>query len=87
LVVADKSLRVQRFQQATVSSATQIMASMGVRHPDELRPHMLRRRVDPHTVTSYADLYCWLDQRELLSDPPQGWAADWSAADPDRFTI
>lgn len=87
LDVGDKSQRVHRFQQATVSSAMQIMASMGVQHPDELRPHMLRRRADPHTVQSYGELYGWLDPGELLADPPQEWAADWAAAHPDHFTV
>ncbi|MEU9497130.1 FMN-binding glutamate synthase family protein [Streptomyces sp. NPDC048196] len=87
LDVADKSARVQRFQKATVDSALQIMGSMGVQHPDELRPHMVRRRLDPLTVRSYEELYEWLSPGELLAVPPQDWAADWSAADPDCFTV
>lgn len=87
LVVEDKSLRVERFQRATVTGAQQIMASMGVRFPAELRPHMLRRRVDPHQVLSYAELYDWLAPGQLLSEPPRDWAEDWAAADPDRFTV
>jgi glutamate synthase domain-containing protein 2 len=86
LHVDDKSLRVQRFQSGTVSSAQQIIASMGVRDLAELRPHMLCRRVDPVTVRSYADLYEWLAPGQLLIDPPESWAADWKAADPDHFT-
>lgn len=87
LDVGDKSERVHRFQQATVASAVKIMASMGVRHPGELRPHLLRRRIGAHEVRSYAELYTWLEAGELVADPPPGWADDWSAADPDRFTI
>jgi glutamate synthase domain-containing protein 2 len=87
LDVGDKSLRVERFQRSTVRSAQQIMASMGVRQPGELRPDMLRRRADPHRVLSYADLYDWLSPGELLSDPPQDWVDDWSAAHTDQFTV
>ena len=87
LEVADKSQRVRRFQQSTVSSAMQIMASMGVEHPDDLRPHLLRRRVGLHTVRSYAELHEWLGDGELLSDPPQDWASDWREAHPDHFTV
>jgi glutamate synthase domain-containing protein 2 len=86
LDVADKSERVHRFQDSTVRSAMQIMAAMGVRDPADLRPHMLRRRIDPHDVRSYAELYPWLDSGQLLADPPSDWLDDWSAADPDRFT-
>jgi glutamate synthase domain-containing protein 2 len=87
LDVGDKSLRVQRFQQSTVHSALQIMSSMGVSGPGELRPYMLGRRTDPVTVRTYADLYEWLEPGQLLAEPPPGWVADWAAADPDRFTV
>ncbi|WP_190185796.1 FMN-binding glutamate synthase family protein [Streptomyces cirratus] len=86
LDVDDKSQRVRRYQEATVKSALQIMASMGVEDPGGLRPHMLMHRVDPHTVRSYAELHDWLAPGELLASPPEGWAGDWAAADPDRFT-
>jgi glutamate synthase domain-containing protein 2 len=85
LHVDDKSVRVQRFQSATVNSSLKIIASLGVNGPAELRPHMLRRRVDPVTVRSYAELYEWLDPGQLLIEPPESWAVDWKAADPDRF--
>ncbi|MFI0897241.1 FMN-binding glutamate synthase family protein [Streptomyces sp. NPDC020983] len=87
LDVGDKSARVQRLQEATVASALQIMASMGVTDPAQLRPHMVRRRIDPHTVRSYDELYEWLSPGQLRAEPPASWAADWSAADPDRFTV
>ncbi|MQY39983.1 hypothetical protein SRB17_80120 [Streptomyces sp. RB17] len=85
LNVDDKSGRVHRFHSATVKSAQQIIASLGVREPADLRPYMLRRRVDPVTVLSYAELYDWLVPGQLLIDLPETWAADRKAADPDRF--
>ncbi|MCK8678435.1 FMN-binding glutamate synthase family protein [Streptomyces lichenis] len=87
LDVADKTLRVQRFQEATVASALQIMGAMGVTDPAQLRPHMLRRRVDPVTERSYEELYEWLRPGQLLGEPPASWAADWKSAEPDRFTV
>lgn len=87
LDVQDKTARVRRFQEATVAGALQIMASMGVTDPADLRPHMLRRRVDPVTERSYEELYEWLAPGQLLAEPPASWAADWEAADPDRFTV
>ncbi|MFE2145858.1 FMN-binding glutamate synthase family protein [Streptomyces sp. NPDC059456] len=86
LDIGDKAQRVQRFQEATVKSALQIMAAMGVDEPSGLRPHQLVQRVDPHTVRSYAELYEWLTPGQLLASAPGGWASDWRAADPDRFT-
>ncbi|MET0189214.1 MAG: glutamate synthase-related protein, partial [Pseudonocardia sediminis] len=85
LDVADKTLRVQRYQEATVEQAGRMMASMGVRDPSELRPWMLRRRVGHTDTRSYAELFTWLEPGQLLAEPPPGWAQDWAAAHPDRF--
>ncbi|GGO99457.1 FMN-binding glutamate synthase family protein [Wenjunlia tyrosinilytica] len=87
LDVGDKTLRVRRFQEATVAGALQIMAAMGVSDPSQLRPHMLHRRIDPYIERSYEELYEWLAPGHLLAEPPASWAADWDAADPDRFTV
>ncbi|MDX2561960.1 FMN-binding glutamate synthase family protein [Streptomyces sp. TX20-6-3] len=89
LDVADKARRVQRFQEATVKSALQIMAAMGVDEPGGLAPGMLLRRVGPDTVRSHADLYVPLEAGQLLSSAsvPPSWAGDWNAAHPDRFTL
>ncbi|MEU7316458.1 FMN-binding glutamate synthase family protein [Streptomyces sp. NPDC007083] len=85
LDVTDKSARVQRFQDATVRSALRIMAAMGASSVSDLGPHMLCRRLDPVTIRSAAHLHEWLAPGQLLKDPPEDWAADWAAADPDRF--
>lgn len=87
LDVPDKSLRVERFQRSTVSSAQQIMASMGVINPAELRPHMLMRRLGPSVIRSYQELYDWLEPGQLLAEAPAGWAADWKSAEPDSFHV
>lgn len=87
LDVGDKSERVRRLQESTVASSLQIMASMGVTDPSELRPHMLRRRIDAHSVRSFDEMYEWLAPGQLLAEPPSTWAADWLAADPDHFTV
>ncbi|GHJ35651.1 FMN-binding glutamate synthase family protein [Streptomyces sp. TS71-3] len=87
LDVTEKSERVHRFQAATVHGAMQIMASMGITDPADLRPHMLRRRVDVTTVLSGTELYDLLEPGQLLAEPPRGWADDWAAADPDEFTV
>lgn len=85
LDVEDKSHRVYRFQRSTVASALELMASLGVTSPAQLRPEMLRRRIDPHTVLAYDELYDWLDSGQLLLGPPQGWVKDWELADADNF--
>lgn len=86
VVVEDKGPRVMRFQQATVQSAMQLLASMGLASFDDLGPDHVQRRIDPARVMTYRDLYTWLDEGELLSgtaDP--AWAHDWDIADAHRF--
>jgi hypothetical protein len=85
--VPDKTDRVYHYQKACVEQAMQVMASMGVRGPAELRPHMLRRRVNHDQVLSYAEMFHHLEPGQLLASPPAGhWERDWALADPDRFT-
>ncbi|MGX1267730.1 glutamate synthase-related protein [Streptomyces phaeoluteigriseus] len=86
LDVDDKARRVHHYQGETVRDAVRIMASMGVREPAGLTPAHLVRRTGPGTVRSYAELYEWLGPGALLSGPPESWAADWKAADPDVFS-
>jgi glutamate synthase domain-containing protein 2 len=87
LDVPDKTERVRSYQESVVKEAMRVMASMGVTDPSRLTPHMLMRRdVDSHS-RSYAELYQWLEPGQLLSDPPEFWAADWARADPDSFAV
>lgn len=85
LDIPDKSERVYRFQKATVASAQQMIASMGIDSFDQLQPGMLNRRVDGLTTRTYADLFDWLMPGELLDSPPQSWLTDWIDADAHRF--
>ncbi|WP_309132779.1 FMN-binding glutamate synthase family protein [Brevibacterium sp.] len=87
LDVPDKSERVKNYQESTVAEAVRIMAAMGVTHPDQLEPTMLRRNVSPSESWSYAKLYEWLEPGELLNGAPSEWAADWKAARPDSFHL
>ena len=62
------------------------MGSMGVTGPDQLRPEMLRRRIDHREVRSYAEIFHHLAPGELLDRPPAGtWARDWELASADSF--
>ena len=85
LDVGDKTQRVFHYQRQTVAQAGQVLASMGLTGADQLRPSMLRRRVDHERVLSYADLFDHLAPGELLDSAPAGWRADWELADPDTF--
>jgi glutamate synthase domain-containing protein 2 len=85
LDVGDKTQRVVHYQRQTVAQAQQVLASMGLTGADQLRPSMLRRRVDHERVLSYADMFDHLAPGELLHSAPAGWRPDWELADPDTF--
>ena len=85
LDVQDKGNRVYNYHRLTVREAAQLMASMGVGHPSQLNPRMLRRRVEHLTTRSYASLHHWVAPGELLTAPPRGWLADWEEADSGTF--
>ena len=86
LDVPDKTERVFHYQQHCVEQAMQVMGSMGVNGPEQLRPEMLRRRIDHREVRSYAELFHHLEPGELLATPPKGgWARDWELASADSF--
>jgi glutamate synthase domain-containing protein 2 len=85
LDVPDKTERVFHYQQQTVAQAKQVLASMGLTGSDQLRPHMLRRRIDHERVLSYAEMFDHLAPGQLLAEAPESWRADWALADPDVF--
>jgi len=85
LDVPDKTERVVRYQQATVDQAMQVIASMGLHSFDELRPHMLRRRVHDGVIASYADLFDHREPGQHLHEAPRSWDSDWQQAEPNRF--
>jgi glutamate synthase domain-containing protein 2 len=85
LYVPDKTDRVFHFQQATVASAAQIVASMGLDGFDELSPEMLNRRIEGQRTRTYAEIYDWLMPGELLDEPPAEWLSDWIEASAEEF--
>ena len=85
LVVEDKKHRVFQYQEKTVNSARQIVASMGLDDFDQLSPRKLFRRVDPQVTKTYQELFEWLEPGELLTAPPEAWDRDWHEAVADSF--
>ncbi|WP_319445537.1 MULTISPECIES: FMN-binding glutamate synthase family protein [unclassified Mycobacterium] len=85
LHVPDKAIRVFNYQRATVASAAQIVASMGLDGFRALSPAMLNRRIEGQRTRTYAEIYEWLMPGELLEEPPESWLSDWVEASADEF--
>ncbi len=86
LVVPDKAERVRNFHHATIEALGELIAAAGLKHPGELRPQHIYRRVSATEIATYAELYPTMEPGELLRgarDPRM--AAAWQAARPDSF--
>jgi glutamate synthase domain-containing protein 2 len=86
LVVADKAVRVRNFQHNTVKAFVELLAASGLREPADLRPWHILRRVSPTEVRHYGEMYEYLKDRELMSEPvPKSFARAWRAASASTF--
>lgn len=86
LVVPDKAERVHQFQKNTVDSFNQILASLGLEHPDQLGPSFLQRRITHTRTVRFDEIYYYLKPGEILADTEHDFYKNaWEAADPDSF--
>ncbi|MDR5867422.1 FMN-binding glutamate synthase family protein [Halomonas koreensis] len=83
-----KAERVRRYQASTRAALAEMLAAAGLRHPAELGPEHIIRRVSRHEVRSLDALFDFLAPEELLA----GGAAHhpvfrdyWELADPDSW--
>ncbi|HET9679831.1 MAG TPA: glutamate synthase-related protein, partial [Gammaproteobacteria bacterium] len=82
LVVSDKAPRVSNYHYGTITHFLELLAAIGVEHPDKLEPGHLYRRSDPGIVRSYHELFTWLQPGCLLKgDAPPEWQRAWTAED------
>jgi glutamate synthase domain-containing protein 2 len=86
LDVEDKTERVARFHRSTLKAFAELLGAAGFSDPSQLRPDHIHRRLDFRTSRTYAQLFDYLENGELLDDARSSeWAAMWSAAYADRF--
>jgi glutamate synthase domain-containing protein 2 len=86
LVVSDKAVRVRNYQHNTVRALVELLAASGLKSPEELRPWHILRRVSPTEVHHYGEMYEYLKDRALLSEPvPKSFARAWRAAKASTF--
>ena len=87
LDVERSAARCFNYQQRTVGSLRTLAAAHGLDHPGEFTPQHMMRRISEVEVRSFAEIYEWLDEGELLDGGPESWAGHWGAADPSRFAV
>ena len=86
VVVSDKSVRVKNFHEQTMKALAEAVASAGLSHPRELRPHFVWQRISANTARNFAQLYPPLAPGALLGaiEDPR-FANPWARARADSF--
>lgn len=69
LVVPDKAQRVANFHDSTLRALGELIGAAGLKHPGDLRPHHIVRRVSGSEVRLLSDLYKFMQPGELLENP------------------
>ncbi|WP_330443286.1 FMN-binding glutamate synthase family protein [Flavobacterium sp. C4GT6] len=87
LVPQEKKIRVARFQEETVKSAMELMASAGLRHPDEVGRSAVSMRVDRIKIETFEETYPELNRGCLLDEStvPQSLMHFWKRASAESF--
>jgi glutamate synthase domain-containing protein 2 len=86
LVVTDKAERVFKFQSATLEALAEIVAAAGLDHPTQFSPAHFSRRVSPHEVKSFTELYPTLEPGELIAGTgDKRFEVAWAMASAKEF--
>ncbi|TZF90391.1 FMN-binding glutamate synthase family protein [Cognatilysobacter lacus] len=85
--VPDKATRVHNFHDNTLKALRDLICAAGLRHPAELGPEHILRRVSPTEVGSLASIFNFLEPGELLRGVPRHavFEAFWEDARSDSF--
>jgi glutamate synthase domain-containing protein 2 len=87
LVPEQKSIRVSRFQQETVKSAMELMASAGLKHPDEVDRSVISARISSTKIETYLETYPEIDEGCLLNENtvPENYRYSWKISSAESF--
>jgi hypothetical protein len=87
LVVPDKAQRVHNFHHNTIHALAEMLAAAGVRHPRELGPHHLFRRVSATEIKLVSQIHRFLEPGSLLNGGRDKgfYQSCWAIAQPDSF--
>ena len=88
LVIEDKAPRVRNFHKATINSMLELLGAIGVDHPKYITPDLVFRRVSEHKISTFHDVFEFLDPDVLINDGPAPdlWRREWIAAQADSFS-
>lgn len=87
LVPEEKSVRVARFQHETVKSAMELMASAGLRHPDDVDRTVISARIGGSKIETYYEMFPEIEPGCLLNENtvPKEYQFFWKKATAEDF--
>ena len=87
LVVSDKATRVLNYHHNTLHALKELIAAAGLRHPGDLTPHHIVRRISTEEARPLSELFEFLRPGELLDGHPRHpvFARYWPLARSDSF--
>ena len=86
LVPEVKYKRVANYHRATLESLFEMMASAGLIHPTQLRPHHIQKRLNDRQIKHYGEIYTFLKEGAFEKGlAPEPWMESWKKARPDAF--
>lgn len=87
LVPEEKSVRVARFQHETVKSAMELMASAGLRHPDDVDRTVISARIGGSKIETYYEMFPEIEPGCLLNENtvPKEYQFFWKKASAENF--
>lgn len=86
LVVDQKKYQVANFHKNTMKSFLEMVGSLGLDNPSDLKPSHIMKRVSLQEVKSFNEIYEYLTPGQLLGpDIPASYKVHWEMADPEKF--
>lgn len=86
LFVPDKAERVKNYHANTLAALAEVIGAAGLKHPSEINPRFLHRRVNATETRSYDVLYPMPQKEALLMQDPSGEIADlWAKSVSSQF--
>jgi glutamate synthase domain-containing protein 2 len=68
IVVPDKAERVRQFHDNTLAALAELLGAAGLEHPHQLSPMHILKRCAPTEVKTFAELYPFLNENDLLNN-------------------
>ncbi|MDF7675546.1 FMN-binding glutamate synthase family protein [Neisseriaceae bacterium ESL0693] len=87
LVVTDKTQRVYQFHRNTLKALSEMLAAAGLRHPGEVKPKHLVRRINTSEIKSYQQLLYFVTENGLIDGQERSsfYTRMWAMADSGCF--